>query len=132
VAEKVWTAKEIERLMVLAQDVVSLNEIIKLPGDTDGEELGTFIEDPESNPINEVINTDRHNILMRFIKQYLRPNEQDIIIARFGLETGYPMTLDEIGKSRNITRERVRQVEATGLRRLRLVFMKKQLTEEDF
>ena len=49
----------------------------------------------------------------------LSPREREVIILRFGLETGKPMTLEEVGRRFNVTRERIRQIETAALRKLR-------------
>ena len=51
--------------------------------------------------------------------QGLNPREREVIILRFGLETGHPLTLEEVGKRFNVTRERIRQIETAALRKLR-------------
>ena len=51
--------------------------------------------------------------------QGLNPREREVIVLRFGLETGHPMTLEEVGKRFKVTRERIRQIETAALRKLR-------------
>lgn len=128
-----YTGKEIEQIMLLAQDVISLNTPIINKGDaqdTDAE-LGDFIEDPSPTPEEEAMITNRQEVIAGYLRKYLSPREQRVIISRFGLESGRPMTLEEVGREHGITRERVRQLEAKALRKLRLRFAKNKITWEN-
>ena len=132
-SERKYTAKEIEQIMLLAQDVISLNTPVTNKGDmqdTDAE-LGDFIEDPSPTPEEEVIITNRRKVIASYLQKYLSPREQKVIILRFGLEGGRPMTLEEVGREYGITRERVRQVEAKAMRKLRFQFAKNKITWEN-
>ena len=129
--KKVWTAKEIERLMILAQDTVSLNTpAVSTDGDSDGE-LGDIIEDTAPNPEDLAIQADNARIIREYISKYLDPREMKVILMRFGFETGKPMTLDEVGSRFNVTRERVRQVETKALNKLRYRFARNKIDKED-
>ena len=125
------TGKDIEWIMLIAQDVLSLNTPVTMGdgGDT-GDELGDFVEDPSPTPEEEVILSDRRTTLIKYLKKFLSPREQRIIFLRFGFETGEPLTLEEVGEKLGITRERVRQIEAKALRRLRFCFAKEKITWE--
>lgn len=129
-AGKVLTGKDIERILIIAQDIVSLNTPVSNEPDSDTE-LDDYIEDPSPTPDEEVIMADRREFLINCCAKYLSPRECAIIILRFGLESGNPMTLEEIGRELKITRERVRQVEKQAIRKLRFHFLKKNLTMED-
>lgn len=128
-----YTGKEIEQIMLLAQDVISLNTPITNKGDLQDmdTELGDFIEDPSPTPEEEAMITNRHEVITSYLQKYLSPHEQQIIILRFGLESGQPMTLEEVGREYGITRERVRQVEAKAIRKLRFQFAKNKITWEN-
>ena len=125
------TGKDVEWIMLLAQDVLSLNAPVTMGDSGDiGDELGDFIEDPGPTPEEEVILSDRRTTLVRYLKKYLNPREQRIIMLRFGFETGEPLTLEEVGEKLGITRERVRQIEEKALRRLKFQFARNKITWE--
>lgn len=131
--KKVYTGKEIEQIMLLAQDVISLNTPITNNGEMQDmdTELGDFIEDPNPTPEEEAMITNRREVIASYLQKYLSPREQKVIILRFGLESGRPMTLEEVGREYGITRERVRQVEAKAIRKLRFQFAKNKITWEN-
>jgi RNA polymerase primary sigma factor len=110
------TAEETRSLRVVARHPVSLHE----PLGGDGERsLGDFLDDPTAaNPGQKV----DQNLLRERISEVLRsltPREREVIELRFGLRDGQPRTLDEVAKCYGITRERIRQIEARGLIKLR-------------
>ena len=81
--------------------------------------LGDFIEDKEvENPANQTAYTLLQEQLSNVLST-LPPREQEVLKMRFGLEDGYSLTLEEVGLYFNVTRERIRQIEAKALRRLR-------------
>lgn len=129
--KKVYTGKEIEQIMLLAQDVISLSTPITSNGEMQDTELGDFIEDPNPTPEEEALIADRREVIAGYLRKYLSPREQKVIISRFGLENGQPMTLEEVGREYGITRERARQVEAKALRKLRIQFAKNKITWEN-
>jgi RNA polymerase primary sigma factor len=110
------TAEETRSLRVVARHPVSLHE----PLGGDGERaLGDFLDDPgASNPGRTV---DQHLLRERIgeVLRSLTPREREVIELRFGLRDGQPRTLDEVAKCYGITRERIRQIEARGLVKLR-------------
>lgn len=128
-----YTGKEIEQIMLLAQDVISLNTPVTNKGDTQDvdTELGDFIEDPSPTPEAEAMITSRREAIASYLQEYLSPRERNVIILRFGLESGRPMALEEIGKEYGISRERIRQVEARALRKLRFQFARNKITWEN-
>lgn len=128
-----YTGKEIEQIMLLAQGVISLNAPITNKGDMQDmdTELGDLIEDPNPTPEEEAAITNRREVIASYIRKYLSPREQRVIILRFGLEGGRPMRLEEIGREYGISRERVRQVEAKAIRKLRFRFAKNKITREN-
>lgn len=126
--QKKWTAKEVERILLIAQDVISLNLPIKQDNPDEGE-LGYYVEDPSPGPEERLLIAEREDNLLACLDKYLKPNEQKVIRMRFGFETKYPMTLEEIGKQLNITRERVRQIEARALRTLRYRLTKMEVND---
>lgn len=129
-AGKVLTGKDIERILILAQDVISLSTPVSNDPDSEAE-LFDYLEDPGPTPDELVIMADRKEFLLKTLQERLKPREAQIIILRFGLESDNPMTLEEVGKELGVTRERVRQLENTALRKLRCHFLKNNLGLED-
>lgn len=127
---KRWTAKDVEQIMLLEQGIVSLNEPVMCDGDDLNTELGDFVEDPDADVENIMLESARTECLQLAIDMALKPREAEIIRKLFGF-TGRPMTLEEVGKDMCLTRERVRQIKEKSLRKLRVYFMKKKLTEGD-
>ena len=77
------------------------------------------LEDPETPVPNEQVQEqDRMRLLRQWIGE-LRPREQEILSLRYGLTSGEPMTLEQIGKLHGVTRERIRQIEMGAIRKLR-------------
>lgn len=127
-----YDAKYIEWLMLLAQDVVSLNAPVKSPvSDEQDTELGDLIEDTEPTPEELVIRADRCRIVDNYVNQYLNERENKIIRMRFGFDGDRPMSLEEVGHVLGITRERTRQIEVRALRKLRMAFAQNKITEEN-
>lgn len=117
VAEEVnMSEKRVTELIQASGDTVSLETPV---GDEEGSNLGDFVAD-DTNASTE---DKAESFLLReeidSMLQGLNPRERDVIILRFGLETGHPLTLEEVGKRFNVTRERIRQIETAALRKLR-------------
>ena len=117
VAEEVnMSGKRVAELIQASGDTVSLETPV---GDEEGSNLGDFVAD-DANASTE---DKAESFLLReeidSMLQGLNPRERDVIILRFGLETGHPLTLEEVGKRFNVTRERIRQIETAALRKLR-------------
>jgi len=110
------SAEETQSLRVVARHPVSLHE----PLGGDGERaLEDFLDDPDAlNPGKQV---DQHLLRERIaeVLRSLTPREREVIELRFGLRDGQPRTLEEVARSYGITRERIRQIEARGLLKLR-------------
>ncbi|HIS18206.1 MAG TPA: RNA polymerase sigma factor RpoD [Candidatus Coprovivens excrementavium] len=116
-AEKMGiTVDKVREVMKISQDPVSLDTPI---GEEDDSHLGDFIKDersmsPEEYATNEILKEEIKNVLMT-----LQDREQEVLELRFGLVDGTSHTLEEVGKKFNVTRERIRQIEAKALRKLR-------------
>ena len=108
--------RKVEEMMRVARRPLSL----EMPTDDDGEsELGDFIEDEDSPaPADEVAHSMLRDLL-RDVLQDLPPREVRILQLRYGLVDGETYTLEEVGNKLGVTRERVRQIEAQALSRLR-------------
>ena len=110
------SAEKVRDIMKIAQDPVSLETPI---GEEEDSHLGDFIPDDETPSPAEATST---NILREELEKQLHtltPREEHVIKLRFGLYDGRTRTLEEVGKEFDITRERIRQIEAKALRKLR-------------
>lgn len=107
---------KVREIMSFALEPVSMETPI---GDEDDSHLGDFLQDSNAKvPVNFAMDVLLHDQLMEVIKS-LTEREQKVILLRFGLEDSKPRTLEEVGKVFGITRERIRQIEAKALRKLR-------------
>ena len=107
---------KVRELLQLAQDPVSLETPV---GEEEDAHLEDFIQDEEAGvPVEEAGRQLLHRELLNVLKS-LTPREERVITLRFGLEDGRSRTLEELGREFNVTRERVRQIEAKALRKLR-------------
>ena len=106
----------VRELLQLAQEPVSLETPV---GEEEDAHLEDFIQDEEAGvPVDEAGRQLLRRELMSVLKS-LTPREERVITLRFGLDDGRPRTLEELGKEFNVTRERIRQIEAKALRKLR-------------
>lgn len=111
-----WPLARVKQVKNVAREPISLETPI---GEEEDSSLGDFIEDKEvENPATQTAYT----LLQEQLRQVLGtlpPREQEVLKMRFGLDDGYSLTLEEVGLYFNVTRERIRQIEAKALRRLR-------------
>ena len=110
------TEDKVMEIMQIAREPASLETPI---GEEDDSNLGDFVADnnvltPEGN-VESVMLREHIDTLLKDLKE----RERQVIVLRFGLEDGHPRTLEEVGKEFNVTRERIRQIEAKALRKLR-------------
>ncbi len=110
------TEEKVMEIMQIAREPASLETPI---GEEDDSNLGDFVADnnavtPEGN-VESVMLREHINTLLEDLKD----RERQVIVLRFGLEDGHPRTLEEVGREFNVTRERIRQIEAKALRKLR-------------
>ena len=111
-----WPVARVKQVKNVAREPISLETPI---GEEEDSQLGDFIEDKEvENPANQTAYTMLQEQL-REVLSGLPPREQEVLKMRFGLDDGYSLTLEEVGLYFNVTRERIRQIEAKALRRLR-------------
>ena len=110
------TADKVREILKIAQDPVSLETPI---GEEEDSHLGDFVEYNESPAPSESASFSLLREQLCNILHTLTPREEQVIKLRFGLEDGRPRTLEEVGKQFEITRERIRQIEAKALRKLR-------------
>jgi len=117
IAERLgWPVVKVKQVKSVAKDPVSLETPV---GEDEDSELGDFVEDKKApSPLQSTA----QSILAEQLKQVLATlpaREQKVIRMRFGLDDGYTHTLEEVGYVFKVTRERIRQIEAKALRRLR-------------
>ena len=110
------TEEKVEEILQIAREPASLETPI---GEEDDSNLGDFVADsnvvtPEQN-VESVMLREHINALLGDLKE----RERQVIVLRFGLDDGHPRTLEEVGKEFNVTRERIRQIEAKALRKLK-------------
>jgi RNA polymerase primary sigma factor len=107
---------KIRRVMRIAQEPISLETPV---GEEDESHLGDFlIDQATASPAEQIVNLNLHEQTAEVLKS-LSPREEKIIRLRFGLEDGSEHTLEEVGQNFDVTRERIRQIEAKALRKLR-------------
>jgi RNA polymerase primary sigma factor len=108
--------RKVEEMLRVARRPLSL----EMPTDDEGDsELGDFIEDEDSLAPDEEVTSAMLRELLKYILQGLPPREVRILQLRYGLVDGETYTLEEVGRKLGVTRERVRQIEAQALSRLR-------------
>jgi len=117
VAERLgWSVARVKSVKNVAREPISLETPI---GEEEDSLLGDFIEDKDvENPAHQTAFSLLQEQL-RSVLSTLPAREQEVLKMRFGLEDGYSLTLEEVGLYFNVTRERIRQIEAKALRRLR-------------
>jgi RNA polymerase primary sigma factor len=109
---------EVEQIRRSAQTPVSLEKPV---GDEDESEFGHFLTD-ESAPLpDEAAETALRREALRAILDELSPRERAVLELRYGLDGQQPRTLDEVGRTFNVTRERIRQIEHQSLKKLRVL-----------
>jgi len=110
------SASKVRKIMKIAQEPISLETPI---GEEEDSHLGDFIEDKSAtSPIESVITNNLTHQTGRVLKT-LTPREELVLRMRFGVGEGSEHTLEEVGRSFNVTRERIRQIESKALRKLR-------------
>ena len=116
---------KVREIMRVAQEPVSLETPI---GEEEDSHLGDFIQDDAPAPADAASATLLKEELAHVLKT-LTPREERVLSMRFGLTDGHPHTLEEVGKEFNVTRERIRQIEAKALRKLRHPTRSKKLRD---
>jgi RNA polymerase primary sigma factor len=116
--------KKVEHMIQVARRPISLQMPI---GDEDDDVLGDFIEDQESPPPDELASQNLLREQLENVLELLPPREARILQLRYGLVDGQVLTLNEVGRKMGVTRERVRQIEAQALNRLRRYGIQRQL-----
>ena len=127
IAEKMGVTEDrVREIQKIAQDPVSLETPI---GEEEDSHLGDFIEEEKTaTPSESVASTMLKEQLMEILGT-LTPREERVLQLRYGIKDGKPRTLEEVGKEFNVTRERIRQIEAKALRKLRHPSRSKRLKD---
>ena len=110
------TPDKVREIMKASQQAISLDTPI---GEEENKTLGDFIEDPAALAPAEAAATQLLKEQVAAVLDSLTGRERRVLQLRFGLEDGRARTLEEVGKEFNVTRERIRQIEAKALRKLR-------------
>ena len=127
VAEKIGMSPEkVREIMKIAQDPVSLETPIGVEEDS---HLGDFIPDDDSPAPQDAASYAMLREQIKEVLHTLTPREEHVLKLRYGLNDGRTHTLEEVGKEFNITRERIRQIEAKALRKLRHPSRSKRLKD---
>ncbi|UCH52119.1 MAG: RNA polymerase sigma factor RpoD [Chloroflexota bacterium] len=109
-------SEKVREILKLSKMPLSLEMPIGEEGDSD---LGDFVEDRATMPPAEAASRELLKAQLSKILSELSDRERRVLLLRFGLEDDRPRTLEEVGKEFNVTRERIRQIEAKALRKLR-------------
>ena len=118
--------EKVREIMRVAQEPVSLETPI---GEEEDSHLGDFIPDEDAPVPAEAASHTLLKEQLASVLSSLTPREEKVLRLRFGLEDGRPRTLEEVGKEFNVTRERIRQIEAKALRKLRHPSRSKRLKD---
>jgi len=128
IAERLgWPIGRVRGVMKIAMEPLSLETPV---GEDEDSHLGDFIEDKD---VEQPADATTYLMLrdeLEVVLQSLTPREEKVLRYRFGLDDGYPRTLEEVGAIFNVTRERIRQIEAKALKKLRHPTRRRRL--EDF
>jgi RNA polymerase primary sigma factor len=127
IAERVdLPAERVAEIKRLAMEPVSLHSPV---GEEEGSELGDLIEDSESIPPPELVAGGLLQSHVEAVLGHLGEREREVVRMRYGLTDGEPRTLEEVGRAFGVTRERVRQIEAKSLAKLRHPHLSAQLRD---
>ena len=117
IAEQVgYSVERVREIQKIAQDPVSLETPI---GEEEDSHLGDFIEDNSALSPAEVAESNMLKEQLIAVLNTLTPREEKVLRLRYGFDDSHPRTLEEVGKEFNVTRERIRQIEAKALRKMK-------------
>ncbi len=127
------TVEKVVEIQRIAQDPISLEA--KMGHDSEDSKIGDLIPDENALSPQEIAQQNMLKEQLMNILETLTPREQKVIRLRYGLDDAHPRTLEEVGREFSVTRERIRQIEAKALRKLRhpskLKRLREDLGEED-
>ena len=115
-AELGMSNEKVREILRVAQEPVSLETPI---GEEEDSHLGDFIPDDDALAPADAASQSLLKEALNSVLSTLTPREAKVLTLRFGLEDGHPRTLEDVGLEFNVTRERIRQIEAKALRKLR-------------
>ena len=118
--------ERVREIQKIAQDPVSLETPI---GEEEDSHLGDFIEDDRAQTPSDSVEYTMLKEQLLSVLDTLTPREEKVLRLRYGIDDGKPRTLEEVGKEFNVTRERIRQIEAKALRKLRHPSRSKKLKD---
>ena len=125
-AEMGMSVEKVREILKIAQEPVSLETPI---GEEEDSHLGDFIQDEDASEPSEAASLTLLKEQLAEVLDTLTPREKKVLELRFGMEDGRTRTLEEVGKEFNVTRERIRQIEAKALRKLRHPSRSKRLRD---
>ena len=117
---------KVREIQKIAQDPVSLETPI---GEEEDSHLGDFIEDDKTQTPGDSVAFIMLKEQLLGVLDTLTPREEKVLRLRYGIDDGKPRTLEEVGREFNVTRERIRQIEAKALRKLRHPSRSKKLKD---
>ncbi len=127
IAERMGVTEErVREIQKIAQDPVSLETPI---GEEEDSHLGDFIEDEKTTTPSDSVAFTMLKEQLLGVLDTLTPREEKVLRLRYGIDDGKPRTLEEVGREFNVTRERIRQIEAKALRKLRHPSRSKKLKD---
>ncbi|MBQ8395089.1 MAG: RNA polymerase sigma factor RpoD [Clostridia bacterium] len=127
IAEKMGVTEDrVREIQKIAQDPVSLETPI---GEEEDSHLGDFLEDDKTKTPSDSVAFTMLKEQLLGVLDTLTPREEKVLRLRYGIDDGKPRTLEEVGREFNVTRERIRQIEAKALRKLRHPSRSKKLKD---